>query len=222
MVLNLLWVYLRALEENLLNSPSGLLKSDSQFHLFIDNSWERGGVPLTPPCVPQKERRQRRNDHIWPARHSSYGHWRQTWFSYRARGRLGLSRVFVLNDVMPRVKTRPSLPPTPWNGSIQRKVGRSDADYLGWIKPVPSLGRCITATVFLPHANHKQESAVIKMPEQALIAFGLLCWENKNICIFPLTLSRTHSWMMHCHSYCFRSCFLKTQACFSYVWHILL
>ena len=131
-VLNLLWVYLRALEENLLNCPSGLLKSDSdsQFHLFIDNSWERGGVTGTPPCVPQKERRQRRNDHIWPARHSSYGHWRQTWFSYRARGRLGLSRVFVLNDVIARVKTRPSLPPS---SALKRQHSEERVEGWRWL-----------------------------------------------------------------------------------------
>lgn len=95
--------------ECLMNSPSALLKSalNSEFHLFIDNSCETGGVSVAPPHIPQRKQRQSRNHHIWRARHSTYGHWRQVWFSYRARGCLGLSHVFVLNDVMSRARTHP-------------------------------------------------------------------------------------------------------------------
>lgn len=75
------------------------------FTCFIDNSWPRGGVDKAPPSLPRNNRRQRgRKRHIRAARHSSYGHWRQGWFSYGARGTLGLSRVLVLNDVMPEAR----------------------------------------------------------------------------------------------------------------------
>lgn len=103
-----------------------------EFHSFIDNSCERGGVGVHPPrsfsigiATSQTETPYK------VCRHSSYGRWRQAWFSYRARGCGGYPVCFCAKW---RHATSDNCPKT----ETEDLRGNSEAwfSYFGLIKPV--------------------------------------------------------------------------------------